>query len=191
MDFQYSAVAITGMCGSGKSSVADFLRKKGWSYLRFGQVTIDELNRRGMKINEQNERIVREELRARGTKAVFAERLWDTIACSLAYNNLVLDGMYSWSEYRLLKSRLGNTLIVIAVAAARETRYQRLAARTERPLSRSEAHDRDISEIENLDKGGPIAMADFTVSNDDTIAELHFHLEQLYPMLITRDPSSV
>jgi len=36
---------------------------------------------------------------------------------------------------------------------------------------------RDISEIEKLDKGGPIAFSDYLVMNDGTLEELNTNLE--------------
>jgi dephospho-CoA kinase len=35
-----------------------------------------------------------------------------------------------------------------------------------RPLTPDEAKKRDYSEIENIEKGGPIAMADYTIINE-------------------------
>ena len=51
-------------------------------------------------------------------------------------------------------------------------RYERLARRRERPLTREEAVARDWAEIERLEKGGPIAIADYTFNNDGAVADL-------------------
>ena len=48
------AVAVVGMCGSGKSVVADFFCQKGWDRVYFGGVTVSELKRQGIEINEAN-----------------------------------------------------------------------------------------------------------------------------------------
>lgn len=167
------AIALVGMCGAGKSIVAEYLRSKNWTYIRFGQVTIDELDRRNLAINEQNERSVREELRTRGGMGIFARMLWPQVQKALKAGCVVIDGLYSWSEYKILKEQLGNRLFVVAVTAARETRYARLIGRSIRPLSWEDAEQRDIAEIENLEKGGPIAIADFTLLNDSSIEQLH------------------
>ncbi len=37
------ALVVVGMCGVGKSLVSEYLKTNGWQYLRFGQVTIDEI----------------------------------------------------------------------------------------------------------------------------------------------------
>ena len=56
-------VFIVGMAGSGKSIISDELVKEGFSYVRFGQIVIDEIKKRGLEVNETNEKTVREELR--------------------------------------------------------------------------------------------------------------------------------
>ena len=44
--------------------------------------------------------------------------------------------------------------------------------RPERPLTLEEAISRDKEEIENTNKGGPIAMADFTIINESSLENL-------------------
>ena len=95
------------------------------------------------------------------------------------HGSIVIDGLYSFSEYKLLVNKLGAPLVLIAIAAPRHLRYQRLATRAERPLTAREASDRDIQEIEKLEKGGPIAIADYTLINDDTPVTLLAQLDAL------------
>jgi dephospho-CoA kinase len=85
---------------------------------------------------------------------------------------VVIDGMYSWTEYKELKTHLGARLLVIAIYTPRRERYRRLAIRKERPLTPAEAESRDFAEIERLEKGGPIAFADHTLVNTGTVADL-------------------
>ena len=47
-------VAIVGLPGSGKTEVAKILNKKGYSIVRFGDVTDVELKKQGLEINEEN-----------------------------------------------------------------------------------------------------------------------------------------
>jgi dephospho-CoA kinase len=86
--------------------------------------------------------------------------------------DVVVDGLYSWEEYRLLKSRYGDSLYVVAIWASPETRYDRLTKRPVRPLTVEEAISRDIAEIENSNKGGPIAMANFTIINESSLEDM-------------------
>ena len=45
--------------------------------------------------------------------------------------------------------------------------------RIERPMQPHEVDQRDWSEIENLEKGGPIAIADYFIINDGSLEQLH------------------
>lgn len=161
-------IALVGMPGAGKSSCVEYLEKKGWPSVYFGGITIDEVKARGLEVNEANERTVREELRATEGPAVMAVRMIPKIeSLADAGNSVVIaDGLYSWSEYKVLKEKYGANILVIAIAAQRELRHQRLANRPLRPLSDADATAREYAEIENSEKGGPIANADYTIVND-------------------------
>ncbi|MBQ8504893.1 MAG: dephospho-CoA kinase, partial [Clostridia bacterium] len=66
------AVAVVGMCGSGKSVLCDYFVKMGWQSVYFGGVTVKQLKKRGIEVNEQNERAMRESLRANYGMGAFA-----------------------------------------------------------------------------------------------------------------------
>src|ERR1041385_232589 len=92
---------------------------------------------------------------------------------------VVIDGLYSWTEYKLLKERLHARILVIAIFTPRAERYRRLSVRPVRPLTPVEAESRDHAEIERLEKGGPISYADHTLMNDGTIPELEASLRKV------------
>lgn len=165
-------VAVVGMCGSGKSVATEMFTDAGWTKVYFGGITMEELERRGLPKNEKNEKAVREELRAQYGLAAYAVKLLDRIKEYAANGNVVLDGLYSWSEYTYLKEALGDKLQVLAIVTDRAKRYSRLTSREIRPLTNEEARSRDFSEIENLEKGGPIAIADYFITNNGTADEL-------------------
>ena len=60
----------------------------------------------------------------------------------------------------------------LACLASPEARYARLSGRAQRPLTPAEAAGRDRTEIENTNKGGPIAMADYTIINESSLSNL-------------------
>jgi len=165
-------VAIVGMAGAGKSEIARVFEEHGFKRVRFGDITDEELKKRGLESNEENESRIREELRKKCGMAAYAKLSLRRIDSSLKSSNVVVDGLYSWEEYILLRERYGEKLSVLAVWASPATRHARLGHRTERPLTLEEAASRDRSEIENTNKGGPIAMADFTVLNENSLEEL-------------------
>lgn len=159
-------IALVGMPGSGKSVAAEFFREKNIPVLRFGDATDDGLKELGLERNEKNERFVREKLRAELGMAAMAIKIEPRILESAkASSKIVLDGLYSWEEYKYLKERFP-MLTVLCIYTRPEIRYERLGTRAVRPLTREEARSRDIAEIENLNKGGPIAIADYVITNN-------------------------
>jgi dephospho-CoA kinase len=182
------ALALVGMPGAGKTLCAAHLQSLGFAHFRFGQIVVDEVERRGLAINPANEQLVREELRKReGINAIAQRALPDLKVALEKHNSLVIDGLYGFGEYKLLHAELGANMVVVAITCARNVRYDRLAQRPERPLTRDEAEQRDFNEIEKLEKGGPIAIADYTLLNnrgpDDLLRELDALREALgfYP----------
>jgi dephospho-CoA kinase len=166
-------VAIVGMAGSGKSEVSRIFESRGWVRVRFGDITDIEMKKRQMEIREASERICREQLRKELGMAAYALLNQPRIDSALKEASVVADGLYSWEEYLSCKDYYGDRFFVVAVCSSPETRYNRLARRAHRPLSREEACGRDRAEIENLNKGGPIAMADFTILNETGLEDLH------------------
>jgi dephospho-CoA kinase len=133
---------------------------------------VSELKRQGIAINEENERAMRESLRAKYGMGAYALLLKEEIAEKLKLGNTVLDGVYSWSEYVELVKNLGGDLVVLAVVSNADIRHKRLVDREIRPLTEEAAKSRDHAEIENLEKGGPIAIADYYIVNNGSMEEL-------------------
>ena len=176
-------VSIVGMAGSGKSEAARVFEEAGFKRVRFGDVTDDEVKKRGLTLNEENERRVRQELRDEHGMAAYALLNIPRIDEGLKTSDVVVDGLYSWEEYTLLKERYGATLSLIAVYASPATRHRRLGSREVRPLTPAEAEERDRTEIENSHKGGPIAVADFTIINEGSIDELRNGTNRILDLL--------
>jgi dephospho-CoA kinase len=181
----YPLLILVGMAGSGKSSVARHLEQKGWRVIRFGALTMQELEKRGRPINEANEKAIREELRAKHGMDAYARLLLSAIKESLATSPTVIDGLYSWAEYKFLKGHFGEQMRVVAIYTTRSARYARISQRLDRPLSFAEAEQRDYAEIENVEKGGPIALADYTIVNDGTEKGLFRAMDKLLSTLYT------
>jgi dephospho-CoA kinase len=176
-------VAIVGMAGAGKSEVASTFESSGFIRIRFGDVTDEEIKRRSMALNEKNERNIRELLRQEHGMDAYARLNLPRIDAALKRLDVVIDGLYSWEEYTFLKDHYGDSFHVVAVWASPETRYARLSQRPSRPLKREEAASRDQAEIENSHKGGPIAMADFTIINEASVADLRKETERVISAL--------
>lgn len=173
-------IAVVGMCGSGKSEAVRYFVNKGYKKVYFGDVVIRELKSRSLDINETNERKIREELRNEFGMGVMAIKSIDLIREYFKSGNVVIESMYSWEEFKIIKKEFGDVFKVLAIYTSKDLRYQRLGKREFRPLTIEEATSRDISELENLDKGGPIAFADYTLINDSSLEILDKNLELLF-----------
>jgi dephospho-CoA kinase len=174
-------IVFVGMPGAGKSVCMEYLKSKGVPSVYFGGITLDEIKRRGMEVNEASEKLVREDIRAKEGKGAYAVRIIREIEehFDRGADQVVVDGLYSWTEYKIFKESFGENAIIIAVVAGRAVRHRRLASRKVRPLDMAEAERRDYAEIEHLEKGGPIANADFFLANDENVEQLEHDLQRL------------
>lgn len=180
-------IALVGLAGTGKSEAGKVLSAMGYQIVYFGGAVLEQVQQRGLALTPENERLVREELRAQYGMAAMALLKLPQINALLAAGQLVaIDGLYSFAEYELLKTSLGEQLKVLAIHAPKALRISRLAARKVRPLTASEIDARDFFEIKNLDKGGPIAIADVHIINDGEAAELQEKVRQIVKQLVSQ-----
>jgi len=107
-------VSIVGMAGAGKSEVARLFQENGFTKIRFGDITDEEVKKRGLELNEENERCIRELLRQEHGMAAYAKLNLPAIDSALGYSDVVIDGLYSWEEYTFLKSYYGENLYLVA-----------------------------------------------------------------------------
>jgi len=176
-------VSIVGMTGAGKSEVSRVFEESGFTRIRFGDVTDEEIERRGLELNEENERHIRELLRKQHGMSAYARLSLPRIDSALKHSDVVIDGLYSWEEYTFLKSKYEEDFCVIAVWASPRARYARLTSRLHRRLTLEEAASRDRAEIENINKGGPIAVADFTIINESSLENLEADTKRIISAL--------
>lgn len=174
-------IAFVGMSGAGKSEAVEHLTAKGIPRVYFGGVVLDMMTELGLELTQKNEQPFREELRRKhGTDFVvkqIVQQIRNLIAAGQHY--IVADGLYTWTEYKVLKHEFPGELTVIAIVAPKQLRYHRIGQRPVRPLSHAGAIERDWAEIENLEKGGPIAIADYFIINDGDLDTLHRKIDEI------------
>ena len=176
-------IAIVGMSGSGKSVLVDHLTSKGYPKVYFGGMIYKEMEKRGIPRTEdgESEKKFREQIREEeGKDWVVRQVIAETKDLIQAgQKRIILDGVYSWTEYKTLKHEFPKTLTFIAVVVDKHLRYERVAKRPERSFDGKAIRERDRSEIENLEKGGPIAAADYYILNNGSIEETNAALDKI------------
>ena len=176
-------LAIVGMSGSGKSVVVDYLTEKGYPKVYFGGMIYKEMEKRGIERTEdgESEKKFREEIREKeGKDWVVRQVITETKdLINSGQKRIVLDGVYSWTEYKTLKHECPKCLTFVAVVVDKKLRYERVAKRPGRSFDATAIRERDRSEIENLEKGGPIAAADYYILNNGSVDDLKSRLNEI------------
>ena len=145
----------------------------------FTAMVLEKLKEEGLEDTPENEKYMREKLRNELGMGAYATVLLPKIKELAKSHNVVLDGLYSWEELKILKEEFGDKMTSIAIIVDRKTRYERLENRPIRPFSKEKANERDISEIENIAKAGPIAYADYYIDNNKTVDDFKIRLEEI------------
>lgn len=158
-------LAVVGMCGSGKTIAVEFFEKQGYEKVYFGGVIYDKMKEANIEITPDSQRVFRENLRQQYGMGVVAKILLPQIKKLQETSNVVLDGLYSWEEYKILKEEC-KEMKMLAIVTDKSLRYERIANRKDRPFTKEQAEERDRSEIENIGKAGPIAFADMYILNN-------------------------
>ncbi len=172
-------LAFVGLAGTGKSTAVAHFTEKGYPKVYFGGVILDAMTKAGIEHTEANEKQFREKFREQNGKDAVVNKIIEQIhnLADAGQHRIIADGLYTWTEYKALKQAFPGELQVVAIVAPRRHRYRRLAQRPVRPLTATEAYERDQAEIENLEKGGPIAIADHYVVNDESTETFFKHLD--------------
>ena len=174
-------VAIVGMCGSGKSIASKYFEDLGYKNVYFGGVTMEKLKEAGLEVTPENEKMMREKLRRELGMGAYAKVLLPRILELSKDYDVVLDGLYSWSELKILEEEF--VMRTIAIVCDKNLRYDRLSKRDVRPFNNEEAKKRDITEIENIEKAGPIAYADYFIYNNGSMEEYYKRLDEIIKLL--------
>lgn len=182
-------IAVVGMSGSGKSIAVEYLTELGYPKVHLGNMIYQEMAKRGIERTSdgKSEKAFREMIRkTEGQDWVVRQAIAETKDLIAAgQKQIVIDGIYSWTEYRAFQHEFPGALITIAIVTPKALRYERVAKRPDRPFDAEAIRERDYSEIENMEKGGPIAMADYFILNDGSVDDLQTNLKNILKTLNT------
>lgn len=165
-------VCLTGMPGAGKSTVAAFLKEKGFSGLTMGDAVREEAQRQGLEPTDSNLGKLMLKLRQNLGQGAVAHLVLKKLERDGAAGNIVIDGIRSIPEVEVLK-RVG-LVRLLAIHASQETRFRHLRdrGRSDAPETGDQFAGRDRREL-SVGISEAIALADETLSNNElTLVQL-------------------
>ena len=164
-------VCLTGMPGSGKSTVVSALKAKGIEALNLGDGVRAEAKRRNLEPSGDNLGKLMLELREKNGPGAIAALLTEQIKNSQS-KVIIIDGVRSTAEIEVLKN--AGAVKLLSIEASADTRYKFLSSRgrSDDPTTREKFEERDNREI-GVGIGESIAIADETIVNSGiTLDEL-------------------
>jgi len=143
---------------------------------------MEELEKRGLEVNEANEKKVRESLREELGMDAYAKKAAEKME-AMGKEKYVLDGVRSYQEYEFLQGKYEEDFVSISFLSSPKVRHERLKTRENRPLNEGEARSRDKAELEKLNHADTIAMADYYLINDSGLEEFKQKLLDIFKQI--------
>lgn len=163
-------VCLTGMPGAGKSSVASFLKEKGFEVVTMGDVVREEVKRQGLEPTDTNLGKMMLKLRKDLGPGAVGHIVLQKLARDGGSNNVVIDGIRSIAEVEVLK-KVGHVRL-LAIHASQDTRFKHVKerGRGDAPSNDNEFVGRDRREL-SVGVSEAIALANEMISNNDLTLE--------------------
>lgn len=163
-------VCLTGMPGAGKSTVASFLKDKGFAGIIMGDAVREEAKMQGIEPTDANLGRLMLKLREDMGQGAVANLILKKLERDGSKGNIVIDGVRSIPEVEVLRS-IG-LVKLLAIHASQDTRFKHLKGRgrSDAPASTDEFAGRDKREL-SVGISEAIALADETLSNNELSLE--------------------
>jgi dephospho-CoA kinase len=163
-------VCLTGMPGAGKSSVASFLKEKGFEVVTMGDVVREEAKRQGLEPTDINLGKMMLKLRQDLGPGAVGHIVLQKLARDGSSSNVVIDGIRSIAEVEVLK-KVGHVRL-LAIHASQDTRFKHLKerGRADAPSNGNEFAGRDKREL-SVGVSEAIALANEVIPNNDLTLE--------------------
>lgn len=178
MAHRHRLIGLTGTNGSGKGTIAEILRKRGYAYVSLSDVIREELAAAG--IPESRDALIAEgnALRRAFGPDILARRIMARIV-----GPTIVDSIRNPAEVLFLRGQPG--FVLWAVDAPPAARFERVArrGRNESAGTAEEFRRKENEEMTNDPAAQQLhncmALADRVLINDGTVEDLERRLEEL------------
>lgn len=176
-------IGLTSFLGAGKTSVCDYLVKKGFIFYSLSDAIRDEVKSRGLEITREILQDVGNELRRKHGNSVLADKILEKIEQE-PDKNYIIDSIRNPAEIEALRKRKDFSLVF--VDAPIEVRFKRIKARKREkdPATLEEFKKAEERELESQDSANQQLlkcreMSDFVIHNDSTLEALYKKVDEL------------
>ncbi|MBU5688923.1 MAG: AAA family ATPase [Candidatus Aenigmarchaeota archaeon] len=172
-------IGLTGTKGSGKSTVAEILKEKGYFYVSLSSILKTELEKRGIKnYTVKDLQDIGNEIRKNYGRGELIKR---ALIAAKGNNNIVIDGVRNLGEVQEIKKSGG---ILIAVDAPIKTRFERFVKRENNIKTLEEFKLLDQSDRRGKEEYGQqvdkcIENADYLIINNSDLEKLKEKIEEI------------
>jgi len=173
-------ILLTGMAGSGKTTLSGIIRELDLRVITMGDVIRELAKQKGLEPTRENMGHLAEEIRKGGPDAV-ARRCVEMLKKG-PEGLTVVDGIRSLAEVNTFKDEFD--VVLIALWASPLSRYKRLTrrGRSDDPKTWEEFKDRERREL-GFGIGDAIASSDYMIKNDDGIDTLKPAFEEIMGLI--------
>jgi len=174
-------LGITGMPWSGKSEAVHIARSFNVNILRMGDYVWQEVQNRGLPLNDQNVGSIASDMRNRFGQDIWAQKTLEAIKKMNGKKLILIDGIRSIHEVQTFQRTLESDFVLIAIIASDAIRYARAQhrGRADDSVDLQILKRRDKREISWGIKD-VIAAADITIHNESTKEDFADAVKQLF-----------
>ena len=168
-------IAITGTLGSGKGTVVEFLKEKGFKHYSVREFLMQEIEKRGLFVTIDSMYKLANELREKNSPSYIIEELYKQAEKNS--DNSIIESVRNPGEVKALKNK--NNFYLIAVDADQKTRWQRIIKRKGDDSDNISFDKFKFEEQRQMQSNNPneqnlskcIEMADFKLDNSGNIED--------------------
>ncbi len=172
-------IGLTGTIASGKSTVAEILKKKGFEHFTYSDILRIEAKKRGIEQMRENLQKLGTEIKQQKGNGILSKLILENAKSK----NVIADGIRTVDE--IIELKKAKNSIVIGIDAPQKMRFERLMsrARSGDPMTFEKFVEIDNNENLGVRKGQEINNClnhvDYLIINDSSVEELGNKLDKI------------